>query len=105
VLSRLAQAGLPDREAAGTGAYLLSVLCALVGSVPTAPATPSEAERLRRKHSHLAELPAGAFPSVQRMAPELVACSDSEEFLQRGLDRLLLGVRELADAQQRAGCR
>jgi TetR/AcrR family tetracycline transcriptional repressor len=101
VLSRLSDAGLDDRAAAGVGAYVLDALVALVGAVPGASLveeTEAQKEREQRKHEALAALPADRFPSVARMLPELIDCTDVNAYVQRGVDLLMLGVRGLAQS-------
>jgi AcrR family transcriptional regulator len=101
VLSRLSDAGLADPVAAGIGSYVLDALVALVTSLPGASAVPeteARQERTKHKHAQLAALSADRFPAVTRMLPDLVYCAEPEDYVARGLDLLMLGLRGLAEA-------
>jgi AcrR family transcriptional regulator len=98
VLSRLCNAGFSDRDVADIGAYLLRAIVVLVTALPgEMPCSDEDAERMQRKHAHLANLPVDRYPIVARLAGELTECGDPEALLASGVDVLMLGIKGFAE--------
>ncbi len=54
--------------------------------------------KLRDKQAYLSAVGSERFPTVVRIAEHLVRCEEPEAYFRRGLDLLVLGLRELAPA-------
>ena len=103
VFALLTGAGFGDEVAAMLGSAALRTAVSLVADEPGL-AFGSEQERaaaIAAKHAHIATLPNGEFPTVQRLAAMLLDC-DGDEYYALGIDHYVAGVAHLAAARQSA---
>lgn len=100
VLSRLLDDGYSPAAATTIARNALQTGVALVVGLPGAEvATPAdERERtLREKRARLLSLPEDRYPNVRRMADEMLACDDPDDYYTAGVDLFIDGIGALRD--------
>jgi AcrR family transcriptional regulator len=102
-LELLAEAGFDEEQSAQLAGQALGSIVLLVTTEPGLEGGPDaelKAQHRRTKRATLQSLPPDRYPRVQASAEAFLACGDSQEYFDLGLELFIAGVRAVAPARR-----